>query len=271
MHEELAKEVAPKPDICATEPAAGRQAGRVAIITGAAQGLGRAFTAALAAEGASVVLADINESALAATSEALNTAGARVESLVVDVSRPEDIQRMVAKALDRFGGVDILVNNAGLFPIQSLEAMSLDEWRAVVAVNLDAVFLGIRAVIAPMKAAGYGRIINITSGTVFHGTPGMSHYVASKAGVIGLTRSAASELGAHGITVNAIAPSLTLTESIKSDPRMLAFAEKRIPTRAVARHAVPEDLVPALLFLAAPEADFMTGQTLSVSGGEIKL
>jgi putative transposase len=112
---------------------------------------------------------------------------------------------------------------------------------------------------------------DITSGTVFHGTPMLSHYVASKAGVIGLTRSAASELGEHGITVNAIAPSLTLTEGIQADPRLLEYADRRIATRAVARHAVPEDLVPALLFLASPEAGFVTGQTLSVSGGEIKL
>jgi 3-oxoacyl-[acyl-carrier protein] reductase len=253
------------------EVCVGRQAGRVAVVTGAARGLGRAFAAALAAEGASIVLADINESVLTATSEALSRDGALVEPLVVDVTSPEDIHRMIATTLDGFGRLDVLVNNAGQFPLQNIEAISLDEWRAVFAVNLEAVFLGIREAIAPMKRAGYGRIINITSGTVFHGTPGLSHYVASKAGVIGLTRSAASELGAHGITVNAIAPSLTLTEGIQEDPRMLEFADKRIATRAVARHAVPEDLVPALLFLASPAASFVTGQTISVSGGEIKL
>ena len=253
------------------EVCAGRQAGRVAIVTGAAQGLGRAFAAALAAEDASVVLADINESVLADTSDALSSDGARVEPLVVDVTSPEDIQRMIATTLDKFGRLDILVNNAGQFPLQNIESISLDEWRAVFAVNLDAVFLGIREAIAPMKRTGYGRIINVTSGTVFHGTPGLSHYVASKAGVIGLTRAAASELGEHGITVNAIAPSLTLTEGIEADPRMLEFADKRIATRAVARHAVPEDMVPALLFLSSAAASFVTGQTISVSGGEIKL
>jgi 3-oxoacyl-[acyl-carrier protein] reductase len=250
-------------------PVAGRQAGRVAVVTGAARGLGRAFAEGLASEGAHVVMADIDP-AVERTVAELRDKGAPVTPVRADVTRPADVERMIATA-QALGRLDILVNNAGRFPIAPLETMTLEEWRSIIALNLEAVFLGIRAAIPLMKGRRYGRIVNVASTTVFHGTPGLAHYVAAKAGVIGLTRSAASELGPHGITVNAIAPGLTLTDGMRADPRMVEVAERRVPTRAVPRHSVPGDLVPALLFLAAPETDFVTGQTLSVNGGEIKL
>jgi len=249
----------------------GRQEGRVALVTGAAQGLGRAFSEGLAGEGARLVLADLNEPRLRKVAAEIARAGREVAAMRADVTSPDEVQAMIETAVKRFGRLDVLVNNVGKFPLRPLEEMTLEEWRAIVALNLESVFLCIRAAIPPMKQGGYGRIINVASVTVFMGTPGLAHYVAAKAGVIGLTRVAASELGQYGITVNAIAPGLTLTEGIEADPRFVRTAELRVPTRAIPRHSRPKDLVPALLFLASPEADFVTGQTISVNGGEVKL
>jgi NAD(P)-dependent dehydrogenase (short-subunit alcohol dehydrogenase family) len=249
----------------------GRQAGRVALVTGAARGIGRAFSEGLAGEGARLVLVDVDEPRLAAVAADIGGGGGEAVTVPADVTRPEDVDRMIGAAVERFGRLDVLVNNAGRFPIVPIEQITLEDWRAVVALNLEAVFLAIRAAAAPMRRQGYGRIVNVASVTVFTGPRGFAHYAAAKAGVIGLTRVAATELGPDGITVNVIVPGLTLSETVAGDPRLREMAEARVKVRAVPRHSRPEDLVPTLLYLAAPEADFITGQTVSVNGGEVKL
>ncbi len=171
----------------------------------------------------------------------------------------------------RFGRIDALINNAALFqrPAMSrvpFEQIPVEEWDRMMAVNLRGIFLCCRAVVPYMKQQRRGKIINISSGTVFHGSPLRAHYVTSKAGVIGFTRSLARELGAYNITVNAVAPGLTLSMDTVDEARA-AMNQERLQTRALKRTELPEDLVGTIVFLCSSESDFMTGQTLVVDGG----
>lgn len=241
---------------------------RVAIVTGAAGGLGRAFCLALAGAGGRVVAADLNGQGAAGTVEAVEAAGGQAMALVVDVSREDDTQRMAGAAVERWGRVDVLVNNAALYATlsrQPFHRLPLDEWDRVLAVNLKGPWLCARAVYPAMKKQGRGKIINIASATFFSGSPLWSHYVASKGGLIGLTRSLAREVGDDGICVNAIAPGFTLTEASKS---VMPDAE----TYGVARGAIkraeqPQDVAGLVVFLASDASNFITGQTIVVDGG----
>ena len=184
---------------------------RVIIVTGGAHGIGRAYCRGLAAEGAKVVVADLDIGAAEAVVRSLGELGSDALAVRADVSQAEDVDAMAQVAADRFGSVDGLINNAAVFQVPAMsrvpfEQIPIDEWDRLIAVNLRGVFLGCRAVVPYMKAQGRGKIVNISSGTVFHGSANSAHYVTSKAGVIGFTRSLARELGDHNINVNAIAP-----------------------------------------------------------------
>lgn len=243
---------------------------RVAIVTGGGLGIGRHYCLGLAAARAAVVVADIDAEAAAAVAAEVQAAGGRALGLRVDVSDAADVERMAAATMDAFGRIDILVNNAALYSALGLKTwhqIPLAEWDQVMAVNVRGLFLCARAVHPHMKAAGSGRIINISSGTAFSASPLMLHYVTSKAGVIGFTRALAREVGADGITVNAIAPGLTRTG--RQEDLDDAYFESRNAGRSIRRTQVPEDLVGAVLFLASDAAAFITGQTLVVDGGRI--
>ncbi len=244
---------------------AGRLDGRVAIVTGAARGMGAAMTRRFVAEGARVVAADIDLAAATALAASLVTPE-RVRAVRVDVASETSAAALAHEAEAAFGRIDILVNNAGIYPVQAFEDISYEDWRRVVAVNLDGTFLVTRAVVPAMKRRRWGRVINISSGTVWLGTPRFTHYAAAKAGVIGFTRSLASELGEFGITVNVVSPGLTATETMLGiiPPALL---EARREQRPIKRHQVAEDVVGAVLFLASDDAEFVTGQTVNVDGG----
>lgn len=239
---------------------------KVALVTGAATGIGQAMAQRLARDGITVVIADISggEETLALVREA------KQEGLVLkcDVSDPDDVARLAARTREAFGGVDILVNNAGIYPMQPFEQMEFADWRRVLSVNLDSVFLLSKALYPEMKQRGWGRIVNVASTTFHLSTPTSPHYVASKAGVIGFTRALASQLGAFGITVNAISPGLTRT------PGTEAFHDRRIDevnsVRAIPRVALPQDLANALAFLVSDDASFITAQTFNVDGGQVR-
>lgn len=242
--------------------------GRVAIVTGAAGGLGRAFCLALAAAGARLLAADVSSEGAAQTVEAVSGAGGEAVAVTVDVTSPADTERMAAAALDRWGRVDIMVNNAGLYTSLSRRPffeLPPEEWDRVIAVNLKGPWLCARAVYPAMKKQGYGKIINIASATFFSGSPLWSHYVASKGGLIGLTRSMAREVGDEGICVNAIAPGFTLTDASRT---VMPDAETYGVTRgAIKRAEQPEDVTGLLVFLASDASNFITGQTMVVDGG----
>jgi NAD(P)-dependent dehydrogenase (short-subunit alcohol dehydrogenase family) len=240
----------------------GRLAGRTAIVTGAAAGIGRAIAERFCAEGARVIAADLNIDALADLKSAHETL-AIVEADVATASG--------AIAIANAAGphVDILVNNAGIYPTAAFEDITYEEWRRVIAVNLDSLFLVTRAVLPLMRDNGWGRIINIGSSSFFAGTPQSTHYIAAKGGVIGFSRSLASELGAYGITVNVVAPGLTSTQTIL-DAGNSEIIEMRRKQRPISRYQDAADVVGAVLFLASIDADFITGQTINVDGGIIK-
>jgi 3-oxoacyl-[acyl-carrier protein] reductase/pyridoxal 4-dehydrogenase len=238
--------------------------GRVAIVTGAGQGIGRAIAEKLRAEGASVVVADKNsETAEKTAAEIGGTAH------VTDVSDPDQVSALVAAAADQFGKIDILVNDAAIVPFVPWEELDFAEWRRVMSVNIDGVFLMCKAVYPHMKAAGYGRIVNIASNVVTAGTPNMAHYVSSKGAVFAFTRSLATEVGAHGITVNAVAPGLTASEGVLASPHAEAF-DFVVSLQSIPRRGVPADIAPAVAFLASEEAHWITGQMLTADGGHTR-
>ena len=238
---------------------------RVAIVTGAAQGIGRAIAQKFSAEGAKVVVADVNgQGAEKSASELKDGTG-----LKVDVSSPEDVQRMVDQTLSKYGKVDILVNNAAIVPFTPWDDVTFEEWRRIMSVNLDGVYLTCRAVQHPMREAGYGRIVNIASNVVLAGTPNLAHYVAAKGGVFGFTRALATELGKYGITVNSVAPGLTETEGVRASPHAEAFDFVQM-LQAIPRRGVAADIAPAVAFLASEEAGWITGQMIVADAGHTR-
>jgi NAD(P)-dependent dehydrogenase (short-subunit alcohol dehydrogenase family) len=244
-----------------------RLAGRVAIVTGGARHIGAAYCRKLAGEGAAVVVADILDGEPVAGQ--IRSKGGRALALQIDVSNEEDTQRMAADSLKTFGRIDILVNNAALFiniqrhPFYEITA---DEWDRVSAVNIKGPFLCAKAVFPQMKEQKSGKIINISSSTVYWGTPNFLHYVASKAALIGMTRSLAREVGEFNICVNAIAPGLVEHEG-QNAPK--ALTELQLKERSIKRLQTPADLMGTLVFLCSSDSDFMTGQTIVVDGGSI--
>ena len=237
---------------------------KVALVTGAAQGIGRALALGLAAAGATVVCSDVR--AADGTAQAIRDAGQVAYALVLDISVEEQVTGAMA-FLDEIGGIDLLVNNAGIFPRSPVLDLEPAEWDRVMAVNLRGTFLCSRAAAGRMRAQGRGgRIVNVTSGAAFVPTPQSAAYAASKAGIVALTRVLALELAADRVTVNAVAPGLTDTaqpRAFYSEDDLAAFAA-RIPA---GRLGTPEDIVPAVLLLCSDEAAYITGQTLHVNGG----
>jgi NAD(P)-dependent dehydrogenase (short-subunit alcohol dehydrogenase family) len=243
-----------------------RLAGKVAVITGAARGLGRAYSLGMAGEGANIVAVDVSDAS--GTKAAVEELGATSLALKLDVSIEEDTLRLAEETVDAFGRIDILVNNAAISPEQPFDEISFADWRNLLAVDLDGVFLCIKAVVPQMKKQGYGRIINISSSTFFMTFPNLCHYITAKAGVIGMTRALSVELGGYGITVNAISPGLTQTERTVTVPQEIW--DFQVSMQAIKRPETPSDLVGAVIFLASDEAAFITGQTLCVDGGFVK-
>jgi len=250
---------------------ANQLAGKVAIVTGAARGLGRAFALGYAAEGADVVVVDVADPS--ATKAAAEKFGVRALALTVDVSSEEQTQRMAQEALKAFGKIDILMNNAAIYELRPFDQLTFAEWKRLMSVNVDGMFLCTKAVAPHMRQQKHGRIINISSGTFWAGTAGFSHYVTSKGAVVGFTRATAAEFGIDGVTVNCIAPGLTQTEGMKAiGPAEVQemMWEQIIAMQAIKRRETPQDLVGAAVFFASDASSFITGQTLCVDGALVK-
>ena len=245
--------------------------GKVAIVTGGAQGLGAAFATALAAEGAAVAIGDILPADDVAS--AINKAGDRCIATTLDVCDPSSVAACISRTIEVFGHIDILVNNAGLFtnlPIQPFTEISSESWDRVMAVNVRGTFECVKGTAPHMRARRSGKIINIASGTAIKGTPGFLHYVSSKGAVIAMTRALARELGDDGICVNCLSPGLTMNENVRQNAAWTAdIVTRNVQSRALKREGTADDLLGALIFLASSASDFVTGQTLSVDGGSV--
>jgi 3-oxoacyl-[acyl-carrier protein] reductase len=244
--------------------------GRSVIITGGGKGIGKVYAEEFAKAGARVVAADIDAPAAKAVAEAITAQGGEALGLGVDIASEEATLAMAKAALDRFGAIDVLINNASLMSVlarRSWLEIPVDEWDRVMAVNLRGMFLACKAAFPAMKAQKRGKIVNISSSRIWEGGPNRLHYTTSKAGVIGFTRALSREVAEFGITVNAVTPGMTQSETqvASSSGNYLAA---RIAGRAIERVQVPADLVGAVMFLSSAASDFMTGQTVNVDGGK---
>ena len=248
----------------------GRHKGRTAVISGASSGIGQGCALRLAQEGAQIVIAD--RMAAEQTLQLIANAGGKAEAVECDVSDPASVALLKSRAEKDDRRCDILVNCAGIYPTQPFDEITFDDWRRVLAVNLDSMFLMTKAFVGGMRERRWGRIINFASDTVSLVVPGFTHYIASKAGVIGVTRALATEFGEHNITVNAVAPGLTRTPGTLSRREMAGmsndeFFELIAGMQSIKRPELVSDLVGAVSFLASEDAAFVTGQTLYVNGG----
>ncbi len=250
-----------------------RLAGRTAIVTGGAKGIGRHYSEALAAEGAGVVIADISGGDEAAQDIAAKHGANATMSVTCDVSREDQVKALIDKTVERFGKIDILVNNAALFaPLQhtKIQDLDVDLWDKVFAINVRGSFLTVKHAVPHMIEKKYGKIINIGSGTVYKGLPGMLHYTASKGAIATFTRTLSRELGEHNICVNTLAPGLVMSETlVATGTHDDALQARVVGSRAFKRNQLPPDLIGALIFLSSSDSDFVTGQTLAVDGGSI--
>jgi 3-oxoacyl-[acyl-carrier protein] reductase len=243
-------------------------AGRVAIVTGGARGIGRGIATVLAAEGANVVVADVNDTAAKQTAADLSASGSQAVAISADVTKKQDAEDMAALALERWGRIDILAANAGIFPHIPLTEIGIADFDRIMAINVRGALLAIQACLPAMTAQGYGRIVltsSITGSVV--GQPGYAHYGATKAAMLGLMRSAALEVATAGITVNAVLPGNIATPGFADlGPEHVARMLAAIPLN---RFGEPEDVGWAVRFLASPEAGYITGQTLVIDGGQV--
>jgi pyridoxal 4-dehydrogenase len=228
----------------------GKLDNRVAIVTGAAQGIGKAVADKLTEEGATVVGVDLQEGV----------------AKQADVSKEDDVKRVVDETVGEHGKLDVLVNVAAIVPFAEWDDIDFGEWRRIMSVNLDGTFLTNHYASKAMRDKEYGRIVNIASNVVLAGTPNLAHYVASKGGVLGFTRALARELGKYGITVNAVAPGLTATEGVMASPHKEAFEFVQM-LQCIPRRGEATDIAPAVAFLASEEAGWVTGQLLVADGG----
>jgi NAD(P)-dependent dehydrogenase (short-subunit alcohol dehydrogenase family) len=249
-----------------------RLAGKVAIVTGGARGIGRHYSEALAAAGAEVMIADIADGA-ALADEIAGAHGVRIANHIFDVSDEAQVQALVARTLAEFGKIDIVVNNAAVYsslpPVKCTD-IDVTLWDKVMAVNVRGPFLMVKHAAPHMIARKGGKIVNIASGTAYKGLPDFLHYVTSKGAIVSFTRALARELGAHNICVNTLAPGLILSETgLENTAHLDQSRAPVIASRALKRDGYPQDLLGALVFLASSESDFMTGQTLAVDGGSI--
>ena len=242
--------------------------GRVSLVTGASRGIGRAIAMRLAEEGSSV-LVNYNANADAAQSvvDQITAAGGRAAAVQADVGQPADVDRLVSASVEAFGKIDVLVNNAGITRDQLLMRMSEADWDAVIDTNLKSAFLVTKAVMRPMMRARYGRIVNITSISGVMGNAGQANYSASKAGMIGLTRSVAREVASRNITCNAVAAGVIDTEIWAGVPQ--AAIDAMLQMIPAGRKGTPEDIAEAVAFLASEPSSYITGQVLHVDGGMV--
>ncbi len=243
-----------------------RFTGRVTMVSGAAQGIGRAIAERLAGEGAEVVAVDINAEGAEAAASAI---GGKTIAAPCDIGDPDQVAALHAMVVERFGKLDVQVNAGAIVPFVPWDELTFEEWRRVVRVNLDGLFLMCRAGSDLMRKGGYGRIVNIASNSIFAGTPNMAHYVASKGGVLSFTRALATELGPHKITANSVAPGLTDTEGVQGSPHKDAFEFVEM-LQAIKGRGLPGHIVPAVAFLASEEAEWITGQALVADAGMVR-
>jgi NAD(P)-dependent dehydrogenase (short-subunit alcohol dehydrogenase family) len=240
--------------------------GKVAIVTGAAQGIGRAIAEGLAAEGARIVVAD-----LAGAEEAASSFADGV-GITADVSNEADVQRLADETVERCGTIDILINNAGLYAsleMRSFEQIPLDEWRRVMDINVASMFLTCRAIVPLMRANGGGKIVNISSGTPFRGVPFLLHYVTSKGAIVAFTRALAKEVGKDNVLVNCVAPGFTMSAGVEAHPEVVEkLRDVSVSARTIQRDQTPEDVVGAVVYLSGPGSAFVTGQTIVIDGGQ---
>src|ERR1700676_2715923 len=240
--------------------------GRVAVVSGAARGMGKAVALRLAEEGAIVIAVDVNGEGATATGKEI---GGESLSVQCDIGDPSSVAKLFAVVAGKTGKLDVLVNVAAIVPFVSWDELTFDEWRRVMRVNLDGLYLMCRAGSEMMRVGGYGRIVNISSNSIFAGTPNMAHYVASKGGVLTFTRALATELGPYKITANSICPGLIDTEGVQTTPHKDSFEFVEM-LQAIKGRGVPTDVVPAVAFLASEEAHWITGQALNVDAGMVR-
>lgn len=241
---------------------------KVAVVTGAAQGFGRAISVGLAGRGADIVAVDLQEPT--ETLKEIGAAGVRGAGFLADVSDPGTTQRLETFLAEEFGRCDILVNNAGIYPNVPFDRVDFALWERVLQINLSSQFLMTKAVVPFMSRDGWGRIVNITSNSIGLPATGLSHYIASKMGVIGLTRGLATDLAEHGITVNAVGPTASLTPGGRANIDA-AVIDELSAAQAIKRPGGPEDIVGTVLFLAGDDSGWVTGQTIMADGGLVRL